>query len=194
MEIIAVIDKNGERQEVSENDRVVLIDKEDRIVRKASIEAFVGNTNRVNRAKTKKLSLKEKTMWKSEHYVVVDIDELNGLMECGILDNNLRGFVLSLMPYILFEKCSICYSNGRPLNVKKMADVAGVNYKTAYKYVKALCDYRLLAKHEGIYYINPWLVHRGTIIDSFLYELFKHYYVRSRGGIWSVIIKRNAYK
>lgn len=101
--IVALIDDSGERIDVCKDKRVSLLSPGDRILRGNSIDSFVTNIGKSYRGKIRRLNVADKATWKTSHYVVINIDELDELSKRGVLDNGARGFIMAMLPYLKFE-------------------------------------------------------------------------------------------
>lgn len=184
-EIVAVVDKNGELIEIPEGSRVAILDNPgDRIVRCSSIRGYAKSKDSAIDTKIAHISLEDKAMWKTEHYAVVNTDELYLLCRDKTLNAGVCGLIMTLIPYVKFETCRISYVNGNKMSMKGLCEISGLSYKTAKKYINDLHENQILGFSGGSYYMNPWVLHRGTIIDMKLYEMFKDYYIRSRRMYW----------
>lgn len=183
--IVAIVDSNGERIEIPEGSRVVILDDPgDRVVRGNSIKRYKANNEKIWKAKIERITSKDKIRWKMRSYTMINDEEMSMLLDDGTLDMNKCGFIMCIAPFVLYESCKIAYPNGKKLSGKKMCDIAKVSYATGRKYIANLCQNRLLATFDGSYYINPWLVCKGNLIDSNLFSIFKDYYIRSQGMYW----------
>lgn len=96
-----------------------------------------------------------------------------------------KACVLSLIPYVRYQSCLICYKNGKSINANDIGKVIGKSRKRAIEVIEKLIKKGILYKgknsHEVQYFFNPFLAKKGQYIDKVLKTMFRNYYVRSLG-------------
>lgn len=138
----------------------------DRIVRKKSVDF-----------------LKSKISIDYEDYGSLNFKELKLVLE--ELDKNEKAVLMSLIPYVQFSTCLICHSNGRSIGTEDIPALSGLGRNLVYDTLSKLIDKDLLYRgknsREVQYFMNPFIVRKGKLVDKVLATMFRNYKVRSLG-------------
>lgn len=130
-----------------------------------------------------------------EHFAKLNIDEVKCLSK--ELRPNEAAFLLSLMPYLSYRDNCIKDGSGTPLSEARIAEKVGMGKTKTNDMINALIDMDILckAKNSAEYqlYMNPWIAGRGNRCNKVLASMFRHYKVRSKGGIkWEKLMRINS--
>lgn len=130
-----------------------------------------------------------------EHFAKLNIDEVKCLSK--ELRPNEAAFLLALMPYLSYRDNCIKDGAGNPMSEVIIADRVGMDRSSVNRLVNALISMDILckAKNSAEYqlYMNPWIAGRGNRCNKVLASMFRHYKVRSKGGIkWEKLIRMNS--
>lgn len=140
----------------------------DRVIRKASVE-YLNNTQD----------------WKIENFFKGHIGEINKWMaELSILE---KAFLFSVVPYVNYEDCHLCYNNGNDIGTEDLVKITGMGRRQVYETINSLIKkdiiYRGKNSKSRQYFVNPWLFCKGNRINKVLKTMFKNYRIRVLGGI-----------
>lgn len=149
------------------NENGVIIDElqeGDRIVRSSSIKALNG---------------KERIVYKN--FCILNISEYKAIM--SEISGTARSVLAQLIPYVQYSSCLLAFSNGKPINGKHLCGITGLSRNTVEKGILELVEKNVLYKRKNLrkvqYYINPYIVHRGQLVNRTLRSMFRNY--RRRG-------------
>lgn len=83
-----------------------------------------------------------------------------------------------MIQYLQYQSGKLVFSNGREINRKNLAQLCGVSKNTVDRQIKAMInDDVIKAVKSGrcvIYYLNPYIVHKGSMVYDTLLEMFKN--------------------
>lgn len=98
-----------------------------------------------------------------------------------------KSLLFSILPYVRYESCMITHFNGKDINLSGLSEVSGISNKSIKKITGELIAMDILYKGKNSrnnqYFINPWLIYKGTRINKTLKSMFKNYKIRSRGSV-----------
>lgn len=139
----------------------------DRIVRESSIE-YLNNTQ----------------VWKLDSFFKGHTGEIGKWVDD--LSINEKAFLFSVMSYVNYEDCHLCYSNGKDIGTEDLVKITGLSRSVVYETVSSLVRKDILYKGRNSksrqYFINPWLFCKGNRINKVLKTMFKNYRIRVLGG------------
>lgn len=143
----------------------------DRIIRKASIDAY-------SRIKEKNKQYQE---WKMEHFFKGNTEELCKIMKS--LDIYEKAFLFSIAPYIGYEDCCLKHpSNGIELKFDSLVEISGISKGKLSTVIASLVEKDILYKGKNSkniqYFVNPWLFCKGNRINKVLKTMFKNYEIQ----------------
>lgn len=147
----------------------------DRIVRKASLEAY-------ERIQERKKQCQE---WKIEHFYRGNIEEICKVMKD--LDVYEKAFLFSIAPYVGYEDCCLKYpSNGIELKFETLVDISGISRGKLSSVINSLVEKDIIYKGKNSntiqYFVNPWLFCKGNRINKVLKTMFKNYQIQVFDG------------
>lgn len=146
----------------------------DRIVRKASLEAY-------SRLKEQN---KEYQEWKIEHFYKGNIEEIRKTMQN--LDVYEKAFLYSIATYIGYEDCCLKYDNGIELKFDSLVEISGISKGKLSSVISSLVEKDILYKGKNSntmqYFVNPWLFCKGNRINKVLKTMFKNYKIQVFNG------------
>lgn len=163
----AILDtETGEVNELNEGDR---------IVRKASLDAY-------NNIKQKNKQYQE---WKIEHFYRGNIEEICKIMKS--LNIYEKAFLFSIAPYVGYEDCCLKYpSNGTELKFETLVEISGISRSKMSEVINGLVEKDILYKGKNSntiqYFVNPWLFCKGKRINKVLKTMFKNYKIQIMNG------------
>ncbi len=150
----------------------------DRIVRANSIESY-----KEQRQRQLDYLLEHKDYINYDEFLLVNGKELKLVLED--LDDREKACVLSILPYVRYQSCLICYKNGKAINADDIGSIVGKSRRRALEAIEKLIKKGILYKgrnsHEVQYFFNPFLVKKGQYVDKVLKTMFRNYYIRSLG-------------
>lgn len=157
------------------NNRQVELNEGDRILRKASIDAY-DNIKRQNKLYQE---------WKMEHFYRGNIEEICKVMKN--LDVYEKAFLFSIAPYVGYEDCCLKYpSNGIELKFETLVDISGISRSKLSTVIASLVEKDILYKGKNSkttqYFVNPWLFCKGNRINKVLKTMFKNYQIQVKDG------------
>lgn len=177
----------GEYIELQEGQRLEILEKGDRYIKKNSINSYKKVKPIIEEAKLKNGEMY--MSWNLEHYAKTNTDELKLLLP--ELESSEKVVLFSILPYVGYDDCLLKYSNGRELNIESIAKISGLSVATVKNVVANLKSKDVLYKGKNSrnvqYFINPWICARGSLLQKTLKSMFKNYYIRSLGRKWSEI-------
>jgi len=141
--------------------------QDDRIIRKESID-YLKNTE----------------VWDMKHFYKGNIEELKEINKT--LNSSEKAFLFSIIPYISYKDCLLCYSNGKDIKQDDLIKITGLSRKTIYRTMETLRNkdiiYRGKNSKNNQYFVNPWLFVRGNTINTVLKTMFKNYkiYIKNK--------------
>ncbi len=155
----------------------------DRIVRKASVDAYV----KLKAAQGQKLDRKDMGKMKYKAgYLTVNTEEMQRLLEEDVIDMSELAVLCAISPYAERTNCEIKNTDGKTATLQDIADICGCARQTAYTALQGLVDKKLLGKIKKgkrvTYVMNPWICVKDMYVLRSLQELFGDYRVRSHGG------------
>ena len=137
----------------------------DRILRKESVEKLEGQEP-----------------WSFRSFAVMNTDEMQKVV--AELDRNEKAVFCVLIPYVQYATCLLAYSNGRCITSGDMAELTGFSRHTAEAALCGLVKKNILCKvrnsKEVQWYINPYLVCKGRVINKTLKTMFRNYVRRCK--------------
>ncbi len=146
----------------------------DRIVRKASLEAY-------NRIKERNKQYQE---WELEGFYKGNVKEARKIMK--ELDVYEKAFLFSIAPYVGYEDCCLKYDNGIELKFDALVDISGISKGKLSSVINGLVEKDILYKGKNSnstqYFVNPWLFCKGKRINKVLKTMFKNYQIRVFNG------------
>jgi len=129
--------------------------------------------------------LKSRSTIPMKSFVKLNSDELARVMP--ELTTNERAVFITMIPYVSYMSCCLTYKNGVNIELEDIAKLSFSSRATTIKAVESLVKKNIFYKGKNgkgnQYFVNPWLVNKGMTIDSVLKEMFKHYRIRSKGGV-----------
>lgn len=130
-----------------------------------------------------------------EHFAKLNTDEMKYISK--ELRPNEVAFLVSLMPYLSYRDNCIKDGRGTPLSEARIADLIGVSRNKVNYLINSLIDMDILckAKNSSEYqlFMNPWIAGRGNRYNRVLSTMFRHYKIRSQGGVkWEKLIKNES--
>lgn len=150
------------------------LNKGDRIVRKASLDAY-------SRIKEKNKQYQE---WNIEHFYKGNIDEIRKTMK--ELDVYEKAFLYSIATYIGYEDCCLKYDNGIELRFDALVDISGISKGKLSSVIAGLIEKDIIYKGKNSnttqYFVNPWLFCKGNRINKVLKTMFKNYKIQVFNG------------
>ena len=151
--------------------------KGDRVIRKASIDHL---------KKPKEELPEDQTKWEMEQFYKGSIKELK--LVSKQLTNAEVGFLFRVIPYISYIDCCIKHPNGKPIAIKGLTGITNTSRQSVSKTINSLVSKDILYKgrnsKEFQYYVNPWLFVRGNITNKILKNMFRNYYIHTKGKKW----------
>jgi hypothetical protein len=154
-----------------------------RIVKTASVNAFKKNLKLIEKLQEEGL---ETFDIKNINFSMNNEKELRLLMPD--LDNSEKCLLFSMMPYVSFIHNCVQYGNGVDIGTEDMIEISGLSKGTVYTCVDSLISKDILYKGKNSkknqFYINPWLIHKGQVLNVVLKNMFKNYYIRSKEKFW----------
>lgn len=160
---------------VQEDDGVVVgaIEPGDKVVRSASKKSFAQLE-----AESMKWDIKEFQRVNSEEYRLL----------IPKLTNPEKAIFCSLLAYVNYGTCLIAYPNGRDINLEDIMEICDCSRRTAIENVASLVKKDVLYKgknsHGNQYYMNPWLISKGMVLNKVLKSMFKNYYINTLKCKW----------
>ncbi len=129
-----------------------------------------------------------------EHFAKLNTDEMKCLSR--ELRPNEAAFLLALMPYLSYRDNCIKDGAGIPMSEERIASRIGMSRCNVNKLINSLITMDILckAKNSAEYqlFMNPWIAGRGNRCNKVLATMFRHYKVRSKGGIkWEKLMRTN---
>lgn len=155
------------------------LNKGDRIIRAASIEYY------------KETKLKGRS---GRPFSKVDLSE--GILLLRELEPNERSLLFLLQYFVSYESCLIQYRNGSDITFGDVVELSGWSKATTSETLNKLVQKNVIYKGKNgrnvQYFMNPWVVSRGSESNKTLKEMFKNYRIRSKGGItWEELEKQS---
>lgn len=158
--------------------RQIEVNAGDRIIRKASLDAY-------NNIKQRNKQYQE---WKIEHFYRGNIEEICKVMKS--LDVYEKAFLFAIAPYVGYEDCCLKYpSNGIELKFETLVDISGISRSKLSSVIAGLVEKDIIYKGKNSnniqYFVNPWLFCKGSRINKVLKTMFKNYSVQIKDGtLW----------
>ena len=129
----------------------------------------------------KELNDEKVISWNCGMFVKGNVKELQLLIP--ELSSSQRGLLFSLMAYVNYKDCLVCYPNGKDINLNSLTTITNVNIKTVRKITSELIKLNLVYSgkngNNNQYFVNPWVICRGNYINKTLKAMFKNYQIRS---------------
>jgi len=147
-------------------------------------EIHDGDSVRIIR-KSSKDSYKEfKERSKGRNFTKIDVNESRLLLE--ELSPNERSLLFILQLYVSYESCLIKYPNGKDISFSDIVDISKWSRNTTKEALDLLIKKNIIYKgkngHNVQYYMNPWVISKGSLVNETLFEMFKNYKIRSKGN------------
>lgn len=147
----------------------------DRITRKKSIEAYKEYVGRIP---------DDCETWGYGNYIRVNAEELEKLVP--ELNASERAFIFSVLPYVSYTSCELEYRNHVTIQTEGLEKITGLKKTALYGVIKSLVKKNILYRGRngnGLqFFMNPWVVSKGTAINKTLKAMFKNYKIRSLGN------------
>lgn len=148
----------------------------DRILRKSSIDQFKQANEMV---------------WNYKSFFKGNCEELKLLIPT--LDIYERAILLSILPYVNYSDCLICHSNKREIGLNDIAELSGIGKRKVMTCLDSLIKKDILYKGKNSrtnqYFINPWLVSKGSMANYVLMTMFKNYKIKTRNNVmWKELL------
>lgn len=119
-----------------------------------------------------------------EHYLRMNVLEF--ALTANTMSESEIGFLVSLLPYMSYVNCLLCYKNGNELTADDMAEIVGASRPTVFNRLESLRKKDIIyrGKHSRgyQYFVNPWLFSKGSKFNSTLRTMFRNYRVKTRGN------------
>lgn len=147
--------------------------------------ALEGDTVRIIRRGTKAY-LESQQKWDTESFFKGYVVELRKVLPS--LAHSEKALLISIAPYVSYYDCHLQYSNGRDIGIRAIVDITGYSKKTVVKILASLVDKDILYRGKNSknhqWFVNPWLVSRGSVVNPVLKAMFKNYYIRTKDCKW----------
>lgn len=141
----------------------------DRIVRAKSIEYY------------KSLSKRRR----GRSFSKVDISE--GTLLLKELDPKERSLLFLLQYFVSYDSCLIRKSPGADMSLSDIVERSGYSRRIVCETLNSLIKKNIIYKGKNgrnvQFFMNPWVVQRGSGANKTLFEMFRHYRIRSLGNI-----------
>lgn len=117
-------------------------------------------------------------------FVKVNADEVKLLRE--EMENGEYAFLMRLIAYVSYK--DNCVKNGRhPMSIDEISRVFRMGRSRTSELVNKLVQMDILYKgknsREYQLFMNPWIACRGNRCNKVLSTMFRHYRIRSMGGV-----------
>lgn len=118
-----------------------------------------------------------KGAWQNKsHFYKVFYDEIDYLLDQGILTQTNVDFLLRFGRYLKWEMNLVVDKNDIPLNQKTLANKMKINVKTFQRNIQPLIDSKIILEiklsKENFYMINPYIIFVGKNINKQIPKLF----------------------
>lgn len=157
-------------------DRKIELNEGDRVLRRASIEAF-----RELKHKKEQSQDWSKVM---QSFYKGNINELRKNM--SNLDIYEKAFLFSIVSYIGYEDCCLKYDNGKELKFESLIEITGISRAKLQSVINSLIEKDIIYKGKNSntiqYFINPWLFCKGNRINKVLKTMFQNYKIQVLNG------------
>ncbi len=86
------------------------------------------------------------------------------------------GMLLACIPFIEAETGMLYYRSNtvnKPMSISRLSAKVGKSASHIYRFVRRMCELRIMAKEKHCLYVNPIYFFRGRYLPYHLYDLFK---------------------
>ena len=161
----------------------------DRIIRKKSLEAW----EEIRRRKEKMLERTDLMDMRYKEFNRMNTDELKALNKARKLTPDENALLFAVTPFMGNRSCAVLNRDGEEATLDDISDICGFGKNKTGIVLKGMVKKRLLARtvsgRSVIYFMNPWICTRGTLINATLLKMFGKYPVLSRGGkTWEELV------
>ncbi len=168
----ALVDENGELRPLKPNERALIAEPGDRLLKKNSLDYL------------KEQEQKEKNQkWNLPDFVKSNAPELKAINKD--LEFHELAVLSILGNYINYDGC-LMVSSKKSMNFTAMVKITKIHKDTLRKTIKSLVNKKIMYQNsfgvgkDNIYYINPMLFHKGDRITDKQKEMFGDYYYRNK--------------
>ena len=92
-----------------------------------------------------------------------------------------------LSAYVAYKSNLIRFDNRKEIQTSHMSEMTGLCLRTVEDAVRMLVSKNIIYKGRNgrgfQYFMNPWIVSYGVRINHTLQQMFKHYRIRTKGGV-----------
>lgn len=120
--------------------------------------------------------------WRYDKFVKYNSREIKEILP--EISKSATAFLFCISLYVGWENNRLENPDGTPMSTKDLIRISGIKQSTLFRVLRELTSKEIIYKERNgrrqIFYMNPWIINYGQLIDESLKTMFKNYKIRSR--------------